>query len=484
MLSNQEIEEMAAELIQIYAAIESDLLTNVARRFSVLEEIDTESIAAWQTEKLLQLGALNKENIKTISRRSGKTVKEIERILKTGGFKSLDLDEAIYKEAYAQGQLDKLALPVSLSPNLRQVIEGAIYNTREYFNMINTTALESSREGFLNIINQTYLEVSTGVSTHQQAVRKAVRQLADKGITGANYISESGRHTRNHIDVAVKRAIVTSTAQTAGKMQEKRAEEWGSNLVEVTSHMGARPTHAVWQGKIYMLRGSSDKYPNLVEATGYGSVTGLKGANCGHDFYPFFEGISEQTYKPYNLKENEKVYRQSQDQRKLEREIRQQKRRILAADATGDKELKTKAQLTLKSKEAKLKDFISTTGRTQRTDRQQVVGFGQSEAMQAVWVKRKADNYSGIIGTTTTNGISIKSISKHFGERAIERNLSITDIQEALTKPLKVGNIRVDKDGFKSQRFMGQSATVNINPDTGNAVTAWKTGKKQRRRQN
>lgn len=389
MLSNQEIEEMAAELIQIYAAIESDLLTNVARRFSVLEEIDTESIAAWQTEKLLQLGALNNENIKTISRRSGKTVKEIERILKTGGFKSLDLDEAIYKEAYAQGQLDKLALPVSLSPNLRQVIEGAIYNTREYFNMINTTALESSRDGFLKIINQTYLEVSTGVSTHQQAVRKAVRQMADKGITGANYISESGRHTRNHIDVAVRRAIVTSTSQTAGDMQVKRAKEWGSNLVEVTSHAGSRPSHAVWQGRIFMLEGSSAEYPNLVEATGYGSVTGLKGANCGHDFYPFFEGISEQTHKPYNLKENEKIYEQSQEQRKLERDIRQQKRRIIAADAISDEQTKLKAQLALKAKESQLREFVNTTGRTQRTDRQQVVGFGQSEAMQAVWAKKK-----------------------------------------------------------------------------------------------
>lgn len=389
MLSQQEIEEMAAELVEIYSKIESDLLTNVARRFSVLEEIDPESIAAWQTEKLLQLGALNKENIKTISKRSGKTVKEIERILKTGGFKAIRMDEAIYKEAYAQGQLDKMALPVSLSPNLRQVLEGAIYNAREYFNLINTTALESSRDGFLKIINQTYLEVSTGVSTHQQAVRKAVRQLADKGITGANYISESGRRTRNHIDVAVKRAIVTSTSQTAGDMQVKRAKEWGSNLVEVTSHAGSRPSHAVWQGRIFMLEGGSAKYPNLVEATGYGSVTGLKGANCGHDFYPFFEGISEQTYKPYDLKENEKIYEQSQKQRKLERDIRQQKRRIIAADAISDEQTKLKAQLALKAKESKLREFVNTTGRTQRTDRQQVVGFGQSEAMQAVWAKKK-----------------------------------------------------------------------------------------------
>jgi len=389
MMSPGEIQAMSEALIQIYTAIEDDLLVNVAKRFSVADEITPDSVLDWQIEKLQQLGALNRENLRTIQKYSGKTMQEIEKILHDAGYKALEFDERIYQAAFSEGYLPYTPVPVAASPMLQQIIKGAADNTRYYFNLINTTALQSAQEGFLGIINQTYLETITGVTDYNTAIKKAVRNLADKGITGADYISAAGRHTRNQIDVAVRRAIVTSTAQTAGKMQIQRAQEWGSNLVEVTSHMGARPTHAVWQGRIYSINGGTMEYPNLVDATGYGTVTGLKGANCSHDFYPFFEGLSEQTYKPYNLEENAEVYEQSQEQRKIERAIREQKRRILAAGETGDADGKTAAQLKLKAKEAELKQLIRDTGRTQRTNRQQVMDFGHSEAMKAVWAQRK-----------------------------------------------------------------------------------------------
>lgn len=389
MMSPGEIQAMSEELIRVYIAIEDDLLVNVAKRFSVADEITPDSVLDWQVEKLQQLGALNKENLRTIQKHSGKTMQEIEKILHDAGYKALELDERIYQAAFSQGYLPYAPIPLMASPMLQQILSGAVDNTRHYFNLINTTALQSAQEGFLGIINQTYLEASLGVTDYNTAVKKAVRNMADKGITGADYISATGKRTRNHIDVAVRRAIVTSTSQTAGTMQIQRAREWGSNLVEVTSHMGARPSHAVWQGRIFSINGGTLQYPNLVDSTGYGTVTGLKGANCGHDFYPFFEGLSEQTYKPYNLEENAKAYEQSQEQRKIERAIREQKRRILAADTIGDTDGKTAAQLKLKAKEAELKQFIRDTGRTQRTNRQQVMDFGHSEAMKAVWAQRK-----------------------------------------------------------------------------------------------
>ncbi len=399
MLSQSEIEAMTSNLTDIYDSIENDLLVNVSKRFSVLEEVTPDTAAAWQTDKLQQLGALRKENIAILSKQSGKTEKEIKKILTEAGYKTLEFDEQLYQMAFENGLLPMAPIPINASPLLKQVLSGAIQNTRKFMNTINTTALESANQAFLNIINQTYLETSLGVCDYNTSIRKAVRQLADQGITGANYISTKGKQTRNHIDVAVRRCLVTSTSQTAGIMQISRAKEWGSNLVEVTSHMGARPDHAVWQGKIFSLEGSTPKYPNLAATTGYGTVTGLKGANCSHDFYPFFEGISEQTYKPYPKEENEKVYEESQVQRKLERDIREQKRRILTANEIGDTEGKVKAQLALKNKEAQLKAFVKETGRTQRTNRQQLMKFGHSEASKAVWAERSGySRYSKVLG--------------------------------------------------------------------------------------
>jgi len=479
MMTPEEIVFMSEELIGVYESLEDDLIRNVAKRFSVLDEITPDTVAAWQAEKLQQLGALNKENLKTIKRYSRKTSREISRILHDAGYQAIELDERIYKEAYSEGLLAAMPVPAAASPVLQQIIRGAIDNTRSYFNLINTTALQSAQNSFLGIVNKAYLETSLGVTDYNTAVRNAVRELADMGITGVDYISAAGRHTRNQVDVAVRRAVVTSTAQTAGKMQIQRAKEWGCNLVEVSSHMGARPSHAVWQGRIYSIEGSTAEYPNLITVTGYGTVTGLCGVNCHHSFYPFFEGISEQRYKPYDLKENARVYEQSQQQRALERSVRAEKRRILAADSAGDTAGKHAAQLRLKEKEARLKQFIRDTGRTQRTARQQVMDFGHSQASQAVWTARKAASFQSLSGMTTSNGIVVSGASNHFGQRAIQRGISLADVRDALTNPLGIGNIRI-ADNIRSQEFTGGIARVQINPDTGNLITVWKTSAKLR----
>jgi len=390
MLTPQETAEMIAGLQQLYEQIEDDLLTNVARRFSVADNITPETVTEWQVEKLNQIGALRKENIRVLAAQSGKTEKEITRILEAAGYKAVAFDDQIYQLAFSRGLLATVPQPARLSPMLQTALQGAVDNTRKYFNLINTTALESAQQSFITVVNQTYLETSLGITDYTTAVRKAVTQLADQGISGAHYVSAAGKQTWNHIDVAVRRCIVTSTAQTAGVMQEARAKEWGANLVEVSSHMGARPSHAAWQGKVYSLDGGTLEYPNLRASTGYGTVTGLCGANCKHYFSPYFEGISEQTYKPYDLAENKKAYDESQKQRQLERDVRAQKRRVLAADASGDAEGLKAAQLKLKEKEAKLKAFTQQTGRYQRTNRQQVYGFDRSQASRAAWTKRKS----------------------------------------------------------------------------------------------
>jgi len=390
MITPAQLEAMVENLIQIYQGIEDDLLTNIAKRLSVTDEITPDSVADWQVNRLMQLGALRKENYKVIAARSGKTLKEIETILTNAGYQALDFDERIYQMALSKGLLPAAPVAVTASPGLQRLIQAAIDNTRGYMNLVNTTALEASQQAFINAVNQVYLEASLGITDYNTAVRKVVRNLADQGITGATYVTQAGRVIRNHLDVAVKRALITSARQTTGQLKIQRAREWGSNLVEVSSHIGARPEHAVWQGKIYSIDGGTAEYPNLAASTGYGTVTGLKGANCAHDFWPFFEGISEQTHFPVDETENARVYEQSQIQRKMEREIREQKRRAVAFEAAGDKEDLLTAQLKLKSKEAQLKDFLGKTDRVRLREREQVLGFGHSQASKAVWAQRKA----------------------------------------------------------------------------------------------
>jgi len=76
--------------------------------------------------------------------------------------------------------------------------------------------------------------------------------------------------------------------------------------------------------------------------------------------------------------------------------------------------------------------------------------------------------------------VTVFSVSQHFLERSVQRGLTSGAVKDALQNPIKFGNIKTDDLGRRSQRFYGKDATVNINPDTGQLVTAWKTSSKKK----
>lgn len=89
----------------------------------------------------------------------------------------------------------------------------------------------------------------------------------------------------------------------------------------------------------------------------------------------YFRGLYD-AYRPAEDTEaNAAAYRESQQQRYLERRIRESKRECAMLDSMGDKEGFDEAARRLKGRQAALKNFVSTTGRTNRVDRTQVVGM-------------------------------------------------------------------------------------------------------------
>lgn len=144
------------------------------------------------------------------------------------------------------------------------------------------------------------------------------------------YVTYPSGHT-DTLEVAVRRCVLTGANQTAAKLQLERADEAGCEFVEVTAHRGARPTHAVWQGKVYHRGGAVERdgvrYEDFEAATGYGTGQGLCGWNCRHNFYPFWPGISNRVYTDDKLEElaDPKPYEESQRRRALERAVRKYK---------------------------------------------------------------------------------------------------------------------------------------------------------------
>ena len=107
--------------------------------------------------------------------------------------------------------------------------------------------------------------------------------------SGLRVVDYASGHT-NRVDVAARRAVMTGLSQITGKINEQNANDLDTEYFEVTWHEGARPDHRKWQGKVYSRK-------ELESVCGLGSVTGLCGANCRHEYYPFVKcGRSERKW--------------------------------------------------------------------------------------------------------------------------------------------------------------------------------------------
>lgn len=206
------------------------------------------------------------------------------------------------------------------------------------------------------------LKVATGTFSYDQAVNDCVHRLAQSGLRSIDYAN--GRSYQ--IDTAARMSVRTGLSQLSGKIMEANLKQTGQDLVITSQHMGSRPEHAVWQNKVFSYSGKNKKYPDFFKGTGYGTAAGLKGVNCTHDFYPFWEGASvipEDIKEPNPVRINGKeydYYQVSQQQRKMERDIRATKREIEAQKAIGGDT--TELQSKLRKQTADYKQFSAASG--------------------------------------------------------------------------------------------------------------------------
>lgn len=208
----------------------------------------------------------------------------------------------------------------------------------------------AAKNAYHKALDIAVLKMSSGTFSYDQACNDAIKQLCDSGLRSVDYASGKAYQ----IDTAVRMAVRTGCSQLAGRITEMNCEKTGQDLVIISQHMGSRPEHAGFQNKVYSLSGKSKKYPDihapLGEGCAYGRPEGLKGPNCTHNFYPFWEGISE---IPKSLKEPDPIeyegktytrYEATQKMRAMERQVRALKREKYVAQ-TGVEVEQLNAQL-------------------------------------------------------------------------------------------------------------------------------------------
>lgn len=386
MLAPDYLDTLPDALVELFQQVEDDILRDIARRINKMGGLT--STAAWQAWRLEQARAVHSDVVRTLAKYSGKADAEIRRILQDAGATALAADDTIYRVmGFAPSD-------ISTNPALLNLLNAGYRQTLgSWKNLTRTTANTVTRQ-FEDALDRAWLQVSSGAFDYKTAVKRAVDDLASKGIKAIRYPSG---HT-DTLEVAARRAVLTGVNQTAAKLQIARADEMGCDLVETTAHPGARPSHAEWQGQVFSRSGRSPKYPTF-ERTGYGTGAGLCGWNCRHSFYPFFEGLSDRAYSrsylddinardiDYRGKKYSR-YEINQQQRALERRVRAAKRKYLAESAAGVDA--TQAAVQLKQARRKLKAFVQATGGRTDSARESVSGFGRSQASKAALPERRS----------------------------------------------------------------------------------------------
>jgi hypothetical protein len=232
------------------------------------------------------------------------------------------------------------------------------------------------------------MQIQSGAINYNQAIKTAVKQLADSGLKVVDY--ESGH--RDQIDVAVRRAVMTGVNQICAKYTEQSAQYLETPHFEVSAHAGARDkpgpspwsSHKDWQGKVYSIR-AGDIYPNIYEVCGLGAVDGLEGANCRHRRNVWVEGVSERTYTDEQLEHIDDdlgcefdgkkytAYEATQMQRRVERQIIKQDRLVTAYKASEQKDEYYAAEAKLVRLIAKYKAFSEAAGLPLQRERTKVL---------------------------------------------------------------------------------------------------------------
>lgn len=335
--------------------IESSMLANITR----LLASGASASAEWQAQKLAQLGTLESMNRRELEKNLPEAL------------------EAAREEVRRRGKLEagrvasSITLTNALPPeaDLRLAEVWNIWETRtmNQFRALGMTMIEQANRVYIDTVYSSTAKVLSGSSTLRQAIAETASGWAAKGIPAL--VDRAGRQWS--IEAYAQTVVRSNVRQVTTESSIAMAEELDHDLMEVSSHVGARPGCAPYQGKVYSLNGNTKGYPRLSD-TSYGEPGGLFGIQCTHYMLPYFPGTPK-TFHPYPEKLNDAAYERSQEQRKLERDIRHAKREKVLATELKDKAAIEKAQAKISDRQEKMRDFIDETGRTRLREREQIL---------------------------------------------------------------------------------------------------------------
>lgn len=343
------------KVVELYNKLNIEITADIIQRIAGMDDIT--STTKDELKILVQTNgmdifdnALEKTSLLTSERK-----KQLKRLFED----MIQEDMQDYKELY-----DYRNKIFKLSESQYKILNKNLKSTDKTLKNLTNTIAFQSQQMYVNAVDLAYMQVASGAYDYATAIKNAVQNLADAGITLKD---RAGRKVQ--LEVAVRRNVMTGIQQTANSVNRDIESYLGCDGYEVTAHLGARPTHAEAQGKQYALNEEDSKKYNIGL---WADVEDLwKEYNCRHTYFGIILGVSEPKCTNKELKEyrnatvelnGEKIpyYEATQRQRQLENVIRKTKRAVQTLEKAGEDTEASKSRLATLNK--RLNDFCKETG--------------------------------------------------------------------------------------------------------------------------
>lgn len=458
MFTPEVTEAIPIALEQIFDSLQMSIMTEIVRM--LLEAAEIIPSTGYKMSRLYDLGTSKKRIKDIVARTLNLSDKEVENIF-------TNITESGYNEAESAFiEQGKEFIPYSENEPLQQFVRAVQEQTQNECKNITQSMGFAKRQpdgslGFTPVadyyqetLDKAVTEIASGASDYNTVLEKTVTEMTNSGLRTVDYASGHS----NRVTVAARRAVSTGLNQVVGKINEENAEKLGTNYFEVSWHSGARPSHQVWQGRVYSKE-------ELESVCGLGTVTGLCGANCYHSYSPFTPGITPRTYTDeqldkMNAEENKPVeyngktytkYEATQRQRRLETAMRAQRQKIkLLEDGGADEQAIINARARYVKTSDEYVNFSKSVGLSQQWDR---VTVG-SNTVKGITKPKKAEMPLRGIKNVDDGKIRGMNSNKHIAKSKKgdilkeESKKSITPITDKAIERVP----KVDIDGYSEEQ--------------------------------
>lgn len=480
---NQEYKEkLSRQIEKQFSDLEMRIMEDIVRRIRQAGKIT--STADWQINRLVVLGNSTEDIEKMIKDALDASYPDVfelyDHVIDWEYVRNKDLYEQInaqYIPFEGNGQLQQItnALIRQTNTDLQNITQSLGFYL-DYGNGRRVlTPLAQVYQGYLDAA---CMDIVSGAFDYNSVLRRVVTQLTNSGLRQIDYASGYA----NRVDVAARRAVMTGITQLTGQISDFNADTLGTEYFEVAWHAGARPTHQVWQGKVYSRE-------ELVTICGLGSVTGLEGINCYHERYPFFPGISERQWsdewlEEKNMEENTPkefggkqytLYEAKQRQRQMETAMRAQREKVQllqAGDADPDEIMLARAKYQgqldeysrfsrkMNLKQERERIYVDGRGFIASNTKKQNARYSAEMIRNATRDANQYDRYKRIIGDSVGNLAEFRQMKYNKPEKFDVLKKKVATYSKINKKPWSDEFKQTSKDAY--DRFADKGIYMSV----------------------